>query len=71
MANFSRSSRQLDLPVLLPTSPDELADLLMTHSYDWAVCLDFLEKVALRQGNVIDTVSVSELIRQQQGGYFE
>ena len=47
----------------IPTDSEELANLLLTHSRDWAENLLFLEKVARSRGVHLDTVSVSAIIK--------
>ena len=47
----------------IPTNPENLADLIYTNSMDWAITLDFLDKVARSKGIEIDTLSVSKLIQ--------
>lgn len=49
----------------VPTNPKELADLIYGKSMDWAVVLDFLDKVAKSKGIEIDTISVSNLIQDK------
>jgi hypothetical protein len=52
---------------MLPTNPDELADILHNFSYDWAVDLDFIDRVARARGIEVDTVLVSQKVRDMIG----
>jgi len=54
----------IDYQLNIPTDSQELAELLLIHSRDWAENLLFLEKVARSRGVHIDTVLVSELIQE-------
>ena len=53
--------------LMLPTDPDELANLLHNLSYDWAVDLDFIDRVARARGIEVDTVLVSQKVRDMIG----
>jgi hypothetical protein len=51
----------------IPTDEDELASLIYTYSCDWAETLYFFEQLAKARHIILDTVSISEKIRQLIG----
>ena len=51
----------------IPTETEDLALLIYHNSYDWAVCLDWIDTVAKKRGIIIKTLEVAERIRQLIG----
>lgn len=57
--------------IIIPTNPEELADMLDTYARDWGEVLVFLNNVAKSQGIELDTVRVSESIVKGYGELYE
>ena len=56
------------VPLLyIPTSSQELADLLLNYSNDWGESLFFLSTIAKARGVIINTKEVSEIIQKAFG----
>jgi hypothetical protein len=51
----------------ITTDEDELAQLIYTYSYDWAVVLDFFDKMARARHMILNTVEISNKIRKLIG----
>jgi len=53
--------------IVIPTETEELAQLIYTYSYDWAVVLAFFAELAKSKGIILDVMSVAQEIRRLIG----
>lgn len=53
--------------VVIPVKPDELANLLNTHSNDWQITLMFLANIASKQGIKINIEEVEKHMKELIG----
>lgn len=66
--NFQAIRNILSSPqFVIPTETEELANLIYTYSYNWAVVLAFFGELAKAKGLSLDTVSISQEIHRLIG----
>jgi len=53
--------------LVIPTEPDEIANMIYNYSYDWEVVLAFFTELARAKGVIFDSVSVSQEVRRLIG----
>lgn len=49
----------------LPTDPEELATLLEVYAKDWSLVLDFLGKMAVRHGIILEVSKVRQIMTER------
>ena len=52
------------LDIVLPTDEEELANLLLLHSYDWEPVLAFLDSVSKSRGLLLRANRVAQIIHE-------
>ena len=53
----------------IPTSPEDLANLLDSYALDWGTVLNFLDTVATKRGIVLDKNKVCEIMKSKYGEF--
>lgn len=55
------------IDLVIPSDPEGVALLLMSHARDWGEVLHFLDSVSKSRGMILDVAEISRIVKESYG----